>query len=682
MRTQRTAAVIAEDLTRSVIRGEGAQYKQMLSSGLTAPDGRIDLAFTATATGVTGTRSDGTLEEITSYYRALRPGRMVITGTPAIQADGRTSSDAGTGKTVLAVALILGLAKTRAPDEPVPVRLIAASWPGTGIRDWLRTHLTETYPLTPRDARLLVDANLVLPVVDGLDEMDADAAPGYTSRAAALLRAVESFEDGGTHCPVVLTCRHAHYQALVDAESEPRIVARLALARVDAARAVGYLRRRVAATDQARTRWQPVLHALDSVAAAGAADVLPAHAALARTLDTPWRLTLAVTVFGERTADGRYLRDPADMLYLAEGGHFYEYLLDRYIGAAVTTPHPAVADASGPSGAGSGQRLEADTTWRYLSVLARHLNANAGAGSGSPRIVAGRTLSGTDLVLHELWPLAGTHRARRIERVLVTPLALAFPVTLQLLFDFNAIALACLCALSLALVVKFRPAWPGPRRVNFGRLWTRAGRRTVATGFAIGFLIGLLIGIVVFLLLASLRSLSEHAANTLFFSIAFGVGVGLMLGLMTGREDVGAGPRDLVRGDLAAGLMSVLVSFLICGFVSIPVYGLGFRFGFNLLEGLGLGLTFALAWMLMIGLMFGVPIGFFAFGLPTAGGSAALRYLAFLLCVRGHLPWRLGRFLGACYQVGILRVAGTAWQFRHRELQDHLAARPIPPRHS
>lgn len=46
---------------------------------------------------------------------------------------------------------------------------------------------------------------------------------------------------------------------------------------------------------------------------------------LAGTLDTPWRLTLAATVFEERTPNGQYRRDPAD-------------LLDRYIGTAVTAP--------------------------------------------------------------------------------------------------------------------------------------------------------------------------------------------------------------------------------------------------------------------------------------------------------------------------------------------------------
>ncbi|KQX78540.1 hypothetical protein ASD48_35090 [Streptomyces sp. Root1310] len=46
---------------------------------------------------------------------------------------------------------------------------------------------------------------------------------------------------------------------------------------------------------------------------------------------------------------------------------------------------------------------------------------------------------------------------------------------------------------------------------------------------------------------------------------------------------------------------------------------------------------------------------------------------------RQPLPWRLGHFLRWCYRSGLIRVAGTAYQFRHRELQDHLA-RHAPPR--
>jgi hypothetical protein len=425
LQSQRTALVIAEELAGLVARSEGAQYRQLLGSGLAAPDGRIDLAFTARATGVSGSRAEGTLEGIADYYRGLRPGRMVITGTPSGGRSGQSGGDAGTGKTVLALSLILGLARERSPQEPVPVRLTAASWPGNEIRDWLRTHLTDVYRLPRREAARLVDANLVLPVIDGLDEMDPGTAPGYTSRAADLLRCMERFEHGGTHCPVVVTCRHAHYQALVEAGTEPRIVARIAVARVDASRAHRYLSQRVASTERGRARWQPVLSALDTVAADPAGPVAPEHTLLAQTLDTPWRLTLAATVFEERTTDGRYVRDPADLLALATGGHLYEYLLNQYIGAAVAAPHRGADDISRPPGTDIRPRLDADATWRRLAFLARYLNDNSNPADGSPRRVARRALSSTDLVLHELWPLAGKYRPRFTERALIAALITA-----------------------------------------------------------------------------------------------------------------------------------------------------------------------------------------------------------------------------------------------------------------
>ncbi|MEV7190423.1 NACHT domain-containing protein [Streptomyces sp. NPDC093510] len=670
LRAQRTASVIAEEFARSVVRAEGAQYRQMLGSGLAAPDGRIDLAFTARATGVSGTQPDGTLEEIADYYRGLRPGRMVITGTPAAGPDGQAGGDAGTGKTVLALTLILGLAKDRAPHEPVPVRLTAASWPGSGVRDWLRAHLTDAYRLAPREAARLVDADLVLPVIDGLDEMDTGTAPGYTSRAAALLRCIEQFETGGTHCPVVLTCRHAHYQALVDAETEPRIVARLALARVDASRAHRYLRQRVAGTERGRARWRPVLSALAAVAAAGpAGTVQPEHARLAGMLDTPWRLTLAATVFEERTTDGRYLRDPADLLALATGGHLYEYLLDRYIGAAVAAPHRGTDDIPRPSGTDSRPRLDADATWRRLAVLARYLNGNAGTEGGPPRSVAGRTLSSTDLALHELWPLAGTHRTRWTERILAA--ALLFPALYLALPQADIHIPAAMCALLVCLAVMYRPAWPKPRRIDLGRLRTHAGRRALTLGFAMGFVIGFVITFVLFVTLSySEDTLDEGLVVGLMFGLTFGPVFGLARGLMTKKEGAGVAPRDLIRMDLTAGVVFGPVTGLGSGLVLVLVGTLAYGFAY------GLGPREPAALMLCA---LGFAIGAFVFCIPAAGGLAALRYFALLLHTRKKLTWRLGRFLDACYQLGILRVAGTAWQFRHRELQDHLATRPLPP---
>jgi hypothetical protein len=48
----------------------------------------------------------------------------------------------------------------------------------------------------------------------------------------------------------------------------------------------------------------------------------------------------------------------------------------------------------------------------------------------------------------------------------------------------------------------------------------------------------------------------------------------------------------------------------------------------------------------------------------------------------GRLPLGLSAFLTWCHSAGLLRTAGTAFQFRHRELQEWLAQqtpRPAPP---
>ncbi|MER8073402.1 hypothetical protein ABTZ59_34670 [Streptomyces sp. NPDC094034] len=683
LRAQRTAPLIAEEFAERVERAEGTQYRQLLGSGRAAPDGRIDLAFTVTAAGVDGSRPAGTLEEIADFYRSLRPGRMVITGTPSADRDGRPAGDAGTGKTVLALSLILGLTKGRSQRDPVPVRLTAASWPGSDIRTWLRTHLTDVYQLPRRDAARLVEANLVLPVIDGLDEVDPGTAPGYRSRAAQLFRQIDEFEHGGTHCPVVVTCRHAHYQALVEAEAEPRTVAHVAVARVDAARAHGYLSQRVAGTEKGQARWQPILAALDAVATTPATTVPPERTLLAEALDTPWRLTLAATVFQERDTEGRYLRDPADLLARAAGGHLYEYLLDHFISAAVAAPHRATGDTSRPSGADGRPRLDADATWRHLAFLARYLKTNRDFGDGSPRRVAGRTLSGTDLVLHELWPLGGKHWTRWTERVLVGafPMLMTGIVWLDYRKGWGAINVGMVWPLlSLFWVVLYRPAWPEPRRFDLNRLRTSTARHALAKGLAAGIAIGIafISAFVVYDLSQnddyhlSSGDIQFHLGEGLATGLPLGLAIGVALGLMTKRERAGVAPHHLIREDFTAAVAFGPVATV--GFLLLSQFALLLTIPF--FSEIHIEHEPDLYWR---ALSIGTVIGLIVFTLPVAGGAAALRYFALLLRTRRNLPWRLGRFLDHCYQLGVLRVSGTAYQFRHRELQDHLATRPTPP---
>lgn len=105
----------------------------------------------------------------------------------------------------------------------------------------------------------------------------------------------------------------------------------------------------------------------------------------------------------------------------------------------------------------------------------------------------------------------------------------------------------------------------------------------------------------------------------------------------------------------------------------------------GLLVGLSFGLTFMLWTAIVAGrslyaLRFGAELGLVlgvAFGLIA--GASGRQHLVFVLCSRGKLPWRLGIFLDWACTAGLLRFAGAAYQFRHRELQEWLARHPAPP---
>jgi len=91
----------------------------------------------------------------------------------------------------------------------------------------------------------------------------------------------------------------------------------------------------------------------------------------------------------------------------------------------------------------------------------------------------------------------------------------------------------------------------------------------------------------------------------------------------------------------------------------------------------GFGYSFALAFGLSFGFGLGTSIAIFL-GLASNGfGSAWPRWvIAREICVlRRHAPQRLMTFLADGREKGVLRQVGTAYQFRHIELQRRLANR-------
>ncbi|HEX5494177.1 MAG TPA: NACHT domain-containing protein [Mycobacteriales bacterium] len=138
---------------------------------------------------------------LADLFRGLRRRRLVILG------------GAGTGKTTLAVQLVLDLAdpRTRRPSDPVPVLLPVAGWDTRVHRrlpDWVAARLAEGYPplrageLGPDAAAALVSRRQILPVLDGLDELPEPIRP-------AVIKAINASLAEGDG--LVLTCRTTEY---------------------------------------------------------------------------------------------------------------------------------------------------------------------------------------------------------------------------------------------------------------------------------------------------------------------------------------------------------------------------------------------------------------------------------------------------------------------------------------
>ncbi|WP_158692133.1 NACHT domain-containing NTPase [Streptomyces aurantiacus] len=659
------SAALADGLAIGIRKREEQAHRRLLGDDIRTIN--VEFTFVRSPTRHTANaRTHGTLEDVATCYCDLRSRRLVIAGAP------------GAGKTVLAVHLMLLLLKAREGGDPVPVRLSLSTFDPdrNDLDDWLTDQLTRTYRLGPAAAAALVDARLILPVLDGLDEMDAHEAPGNDSRAAAALEAMNKYLDGTTRGHLVLICRSTAYDALERAGMWAEDADRIEIADVSPAAAKAFIEART----KNRARWRPVLHELRDAPAGP----------LALSLSTPWRLTVALAVYDERHRGG-WARDPADLLDLTlrSSEQIRDHLLELFIRAASST--------GGKAAPYTQRQIRA-----WLTVLARYLHANT-TGAGE---VAGRRMSSTDLVLHELWPLTG-HRRARIVHVLLTIAVWAIAdLPAALLDDWKVYAtnLTLLAGGSLLIGI---PPWPIPSRLGRVTAGTPAGRHQLVSGLAGGLFWG---GLVVAV------DISDDVGPVI--GLVYGLTVGLAGGAMVGvglagvlsdtpdvrRSHGNTSPRGVVRDDLVTGFATGLVVGL--GFVPFywfalgPVLALGAVLIYMFLFGLGGGRALALLYHRLFrcgcrGALDSLFRPWRVFGplLRTGAGpalgAAGIRYMAFLLCARRWwsrrpLPWRLGRFLDWCCEAGLMRTAGIAYQFRHREVQEFLTRDRIqhaPPNH-
>jgi hypothetical protein len=443
-------------------------------------------------------------------------------------------------------------------------------------------------------ARDLVAGGCLLPVLDGLDELDDEL------QRAALIGLSTAATAGRDF---VVTCRTRPYGAAVAVCGPIPAAVVVKLQPVPPEEAAQHLDDSSAASDR---RWAPVLAELRG----------QSPTALTEALSTPLMIWLARTVYQDPG------RNPEELLtagWAASREGIERHLLEHLIPAAY-------AALRGMPGA--DPHVPADETPRWLSTLAGHLREQR---------------------IHDLawWRISEIRPAPAAQ---VASVVYAIAVALFLPFVGGAVG--------LQVIPLDAPLWLGLAIagsvfgvfIAFGRiLFTdrHHPRRMSARGIIRSFVA------VVVPVLAAGALLSDD----LTAAVGFALLVGLVSALVGSGEPVPSAttPQSSLAMDRTVALTSAItvgaVDFILLALVYGPLE--------------------PLVWV-------GALMMSLAAVLLTAWGQFHLATL--VLAARGKVPLGLARHLDDAHRRGVLRCAGSVYQFRHALLRDRLAAareRPV-----
>ncbi len=603
---------------------------------------------------------DEAIAQLTDDYRQLPGGRLVVLGEP------------GSGKSVLAILLTLGLLKARAPGGPLPVLLPASSWDPVreSLDDWIvRTLALPYYSGRPEIPRTLLAHGLLLPVPDGLDEIPESARRSAVRGINLAL---------GTERPVVVTCRAAEYEDLIRGGAPTlRAAPVVEVSPLPPGDVIAYLRD----VDWPRdVDWTPVYTHLRS----------RRDSPLAAAMSTPLMVTSARLVHERLELDPRDLQDSARFdSRLAVEQHLIGQLID-----AAYAPDPRRPDPDRRMSWTAGQAR------RWLTFLAHYLHDHRERDLAWWRM-SERLLSpwftpvfgiaaGLLLGLGSLVWIVGTG-------------VLSWPARK----DFPLIGGSIGGGFALLVVIIWHAA-PGrpPGRLSFslrgslGRLRRGFRHGVMLTAFAVAPV--LLVITIATALGAPDGPGSFDAIETYYEMVSVGLCLVLVIGLALAAHNwldapphqaAQASPGRSVAQDRMSALAGCVVSATgLSGWYAGIFSGAWLSRELNDWVGYpgrrNVSLLAQDKWHAVTGYFGGnayavlgltVLLPGAVFGLLLLLTRARPRFvlLTFCLAARGRLPLRLSAFLADARRRELLRQSGSVYQFRHVRLQETLAGQPL-----
>ncbi|MFF8743588.1 helix-turn-helix domain-containing protein [Streptomyces californicus] len=615
-------------------------------------------------------RLSGDLRGVVAAYRSIASGRLVILGR------------AGSGKSVLAIKFALDLLAAPAAPVPVPVIFSIGSWDPTTttLRDFLaglllrdHPHLARRVPGGSTLAAALVDADLILPLLDGFDEI------------AEALRAAALETLNATSCPLVLTSRRDEYARAVRAAHAPLVwAAGIELTDLGVEDLAAYLPR----TDRLVARggegdgtgvWDAVLERLRARDTA-------ASTRLAEVLRTPLMVILARTMYSE--APGREPEELLDTARFPTAGHLEEHLLAGFVPAVYRRRALERTDGA------RGQRYrDPDQALRWLGYLAHSLSQ----GTHDQRDLAwwriGQNLrTATRVLLTVLVSTVCMAAATLLVQGVAAsghgePIGWGASVSYALLVGVCSGTAFGITYAALTVVGR-TAAVPSRVRLRLSAAGRRTGRRPVRTfltrfGFMLlgGSVLGVgyswSVALMSVLKIDYALSRTELMTIVLINTLLYGLIIGLTAGLVFGTLAVFESPMDITAAATPIRLLSV--NRTAAGrqlLVLVPALGLGVVLCGYAVVFLFQGLLGTLLWPLRGAVLLGATGGLggaAAYVLVFTAWGQWLTVSRVWLPMTRRLPWDTVAFLEDAYQRGVLRQAGAVYQFRHIRLQRHLA---------